>query len=198
MGVEFELKFRAKPDILQKIRQDISGQETVYLMETTYYDTQSGALSGRKITLRRRMENQVSVCTLKTPAKGMGRMEFEVKGPDIEKALPELCKLSEVAELPALLAEGITPLCGAKFQRIAKTVCFEGSVLELALDEGVLTGGGKTLPLCEIEVELKAGAEEAAVKYAKVLAKAYGLQTEHASKFARSRALAKGEAHGTF
>lgn len=198
MGVEFELKFRATPEIVQKIRQDISGKETSYDMETTYYDTRSGALSQRKFTLRRRMENGQSVCTLKTPAKGIGRMEFEVNSPDIEKALPELCKLSGITELPVLLASGIAPLCGAKFQRIAKTLTFEGSILELALDEGVLTGGGKTLPLCEIEVELKKGAEEAAVKYAKALAKTYGLQTEHASKFARSRALAKGETHGTF
>ena len=197
MGVEFELKFRATPDVLRKIRQDISGKETSYDMETTYYDTPAGDLSQKKFTLRRRMENGQSVCTLKTPAKGMGRMEFEVNSPNIEKALSELCKLSGVTELPALLAHGIAPLCGAKFQRIAKTISFEGSILELALDDGVLTGGDKTLPLCEIEVELKEGAEETAVKYAKALAKTYNLEIEHASKFARSRALAKGEAHGT-
>ena len=197
MGVEFELKFRGAPDILQKIRQDISGKETVYHMETTYYDTPDSALSEKKFTLRRRMENGLSVCTLKTPAKGLGRMEFEVNAPDIETAIPELCKLSGIAELSHLLAKGVAPLCGAKFQRIAKTVFFEGSMLELALDEGTLSGGGKTAPFWEIEVELKNGAAETVVKYAKNLATTYGLQTEYASKFARSRALAKGETHGT-
>lgn len=230
MGIEFELKFRAKPEILETLRQQIPGEETLFRMETTYYDTREGALSERKITLRRRMENEVSVCTLKTPVRNVGvddyirprvdvvihpnkaenhlrnaeggvpyernmvgRGEFEVLCDSIEKALPELCKLSGVAELAALTVSGVVPVCGARFTRVAKLVKLSDCTVELALDRGVLTGGGREIPLCEVEVELKSGSREGAVAYALALAGTYGLKQEHNSKFRRALALAKGE-----
>ena len=65
--------------------------------------------------------------------------------------------------------------------------------MEIALDEGVLLGGGRELPIREVEVELKSGSEEAAVAFAKELAAAYGLLPENKSKFRRAQMLAKGE-----
>lgn len=192
MGIEFEVKFRTDPETLQAIAKEVSGEEQIYRMKTTYYDTPTRQLSLRHYTLRLRMENDRAVCTLKTPAAGWGRQEFEVNATAIEDALPELCKLSGVQELPRLLREGIAPLCGAEFTRIARQVCFQGSVLELALDEGVLTGGGRKMPLCEVEVELKEGSEDAALEYAKTLAGRYGLAQEKRSKFSRAKALAEG------
>ena len=192
MGVEFEIKFRATEDILDEIDRSIQGETQHYRMETTYYDTPDGALAARLYTLRRRMENDVSVCTLKTPAGGNGRQEYEVEENTIEDALPRLCKLSQIADLPKLLENGVAPLCGAKFQRIAKTVWFMDSCLEIALDKGVLTGGGKQIDLREVEVELKEGAKEAALGYAAVLAERFGLIPETQSKFKRARDLAKG------
>ena len=193
MGIEFELKFRATPEQQAAIRQQTSGEEQQYVMATTYYDTPSGAMSARKYTLRQRMENEQSVCTLKTPAEGYGRREFEVNSPSIDEAIPELCKLSGIPELPGLLQEGIVPVCGAAFTRIAKTVELKNCTVELAFDTGILTGGGKEIPLCEIEVELKDGDQAAAVAFAKQLSLAYGLIPEHRSKFVRAQALAKGE-----
>ena len=70
---------------------------------------------------------------------------------------------------------------------------FRGAELELALDRGVLLGGGKEIPLCEVEVELKSGAPEDAVAFAETMAKDFGLRPEHKSKFRRALALSKGE-----
>ena len=192
MAIEFELKFRAGPQTLEAISQATLGEGQVWQMETTYYDTPSGALSRRYCTLRRRMENGRSVCTLKTPAEGMGRNEFEVEAPSVQDALDTLCKLSELKELPGLLKEGVVPVCGARFTRIAKTVKTEGCTLELALDQGVLTGGGRERPLCEVEVELKSGTRQGAYAYALHLAATYGLTPEKLSKFRRAQLLAAG------
>ena len=192
MGVEFEIKFRATAEKLAAIDKAVSGNRQVLCMQTTYYDTPDGALAARRYTLRRRKENDISVCTLKTPAQGNGRQEYEVREDTIEAALPTLCKLSEIADLPQLLQKGIAPLCGARFTRIAKEIKFADSVLELALDRGVLTGGGKELPLCEVEVELKEGSQETALAYGALLAERYGLTQETRSKFKRARDLAKG------
>ena len=65
--------------------------------------------------------------------------------------------------------------------------------MELALDEGFLLGGSRDLPLCEVEVELKAGSEDAAAAFALELAQEYGLRPETRSKIARAMALAFGE-----
>ena len=60
----------------------------------------------------------------------------------------------------------------------------------LALDKGVLMGGGKEVPLCEVEVELKEGSDAAALAFAKVLAEEFGLTPEPLSKIARAQELA--------
>lgn len=190
MAIEFELKFRADEAALNTLRRDIAGEEQIFHMHTTYYDGIDDSLSAKKYTLRRRMENDTSVCTLKTPADGLGRREFEVESDTIEEALPVLCKLSGVTELASV---SLKEVCGAKFTRIAKTFTWQGATMELALDHGELYGGGKTLPLCEVEVELKEGSREAVLAYGAFLSAAYGLKPERASKFRRGLALYRGE-----
>lgn len=193
MGIEFEVKFQATPQVQAQIRADVLGEEAIYQMHTTYYDTPTGRLSEKCYTLRRRMENGVSVCTLKAPAGDVARGEWEVVCDDVVRAIPMLCRLGAPADLPELCKEGIVEVCGAKFTRIAKTVCLPQGVLELALDEGVLLGGGKEIPLCEVEVELKEGSREFALGAAGNLMKNYGLTQERKSKFRRALDLAKGE-----
>lgn len=193
MAIEFELKYSATAEQQAAILAATDGPEQHFQMQTTYYDTPDGALSQRHITLRRRMENQRSVCTLKTPSESGGRGEFELECPDIETAIPELCKLSGRSDLRTLLHDGVIPVCGARFTRTAKTIEQTDCTLELAVDRGVLTGGGKEIPLCEVEVELKAGTRESACMYAAALAAIHGLIPENRSKFRRALALYKGE-----
>ena len=194
MGVEYELKFRATAEKQAAIRAEIQGPEQEFDMPTTYYDALDGGLSQRRYTLRRRLENGVSVCTLKTPSTGAGRGEWEVRCDSIEEAIEELCKLGCPENLKELTAGGIKQVCGAKFHRIAKTVQLADGIVELALDQGILMGGGKEIPLCEVEVELKEGSPEMTHSYAIMLAALYGLTPEKGSKFRRALALAKEEA----
>lgn len=193
MGVEYELKFRATPQILQTIDLATAGESCTYQMQTTYYDTPEGALSQRFYTLRCRQENDTAVCTLKAPADGYGRGEWELECDDIHKAISELCKLGAPQDLITLTSPGVVPICGAKFTRIAKTIELAECTVELALDQGMLTGGRKEHPLCEIEVELKSGKPEYCLAYAQQLALAFGLQPERKSKFRRALALSRGE-----
>lgn len=191
MGIEFELKYRATPEILAAVAQAVTGEVRRFAMRTVYYDTPDRALSRRHCTLRRRMENETSVCTLKMPAGALGRAEFELECGSIEAAVPELCKLSGFQEMK-VLASDLTEVCGARFDRLAITVDAGDCTVELALDQGVLMGGGKEVPLCELEVELRSGSREAAAAYAKALALRYGLVPEKQSKFRRASLLAGG------
>ena len=190
MGVEFELKYRLPQEALETIAAKM-GPGAVFEMETAYYDTADAALAKLRWTLRRRYENGVSVCTLKTPAGGAARNEWEVECGSIGEAVPMLCKLGCPENLPALTAPGLVHICGAKFRRMAWKVACGDSVLELALDRGFLLGGGREMPLSELEVELKSGSREAALEYAQLLAEVYGLVPEEKSKFRRALELAK-------
>ncbi len=194
MGREFELKFAAAAQNHADL-QARYGAFTPITMETVYYDTQDHSLSARHITLRRRLENGKSVCTLKTPAAEGGRGEWELECNSIEAAIPELCKLSGMTGLAALTQSGVRQVCGARFTRLAKILTLPDCTVELALDSGVLLGGGREVPLCEIEVEAKSGSEAAVTAFAQALAEEFCLKTEPKSKFRRAMALAEGESH---
>ena len=187
MGREFELKFAATPEILTELYSQWQGWEEIS-METTYFDTIDSRLAESHCTLRCRIENGISVCTMKTPADGYGRGEWDARAPWGNETVKNLFTAANREPIPfgQLIA-----VCGARFTRRAKTVKLPDCTVELALDQGVLLGGGKEIPLCEMEVELKSGSEEAAVEWAGELASRYGLKAERQSKFRRAVMLAQ-------
>lgn len=194
MGREFELKYSCTEEAFAALQQDFAGFTPIE-METTYYDTFDGRLSNNRWTLRRRYENGKSVCTLKTPAPDGSRGEWEIECGSVMAAIPKLVQLGAPLDLMVFCISGVAPVCGAKFTRLAKTLEIPGATVELALDRGILTGGGKEMPLLEVEVELKAGSDNAATAFAYELAEKYGLKTENRSKYRRALGLARGEYH---
>ena len=184
MATELEWKFAATKEAFTALQEAYKDELTPITMETTYYDTQDRVFSSRRHTLRSRLENGVCICTLKTPAE-KGRNEWEVEIPSIQDAAPMLCKLAGVPA-PTALVE----VCGARFTRLAATITLENTTIELALDKGSLLGGGKELPLLEVEIEYKQGNEATAKAFAFALAKQYGLIPETKSKFRRAMDLA--------
>lgn len=192
MGREFELKYQANDRIQAAIRQDFAGFREIS-METTYFDTADGALSAQKVTLRLRRENGVTVCTLKTPLPDGSRGEWECHAQQIREGLSILADLGAPAEILGLAQQELVAVCGAKFIRLAAEVATADGTIELAMDKGILLAGSKNTTLCEVEVELKTGSDEAALAFAQELAAKYGLVPEKHSKFRRALALAKGE-----
>ena len=200
MGIEFEIKLRvpsekilntilADPDILALAQ----GQDREIRMESTYFDTADRLLSGRRWTLRRRRENDRSVVTVKTPAPGRARGEWETEGEDPGLAAPRLCAQGAPSELLELVGRGIVPRCGAQFVRTARMLRLPGgSLAELAADRGILTGGNRQERLVELEVELKEGNEADVENFAKMLREKFCLVEEPMSKFARAARLAEG------
>ncbi len=192
MGREFELKFKAGDTAFAAVFAEFAPFEEIS-METTYFDTPEGALAARHMTLRCRRENAACVCTVKAPIDDYARGEWDVQCEDIHAAIPMLLEKGAPEILGALTKSGIAPKCGAKFTRQAKTVTLPGCTVELALDKGVLLGGGRTENLQEIEVEFKSGMESHAVAFAMDLAGRHGLKKEKSSKFKRAKALAEQE-----
>ena len=189
MGREFELKYRATEALQFEIQKQFAANWQEFQMKTTYYDTETGEARRRHWTLRRRLENGKSVCTVKTPCPDGGRGEWEIECDDIFTAIPKLCQLGGPRALLLLLGQELIPVCAAKFTRQAATLTLEDCTVEIALDRGILRGGDKEIPLCEVEVELKSGSQDAAVAFAEALAEKYSLVPEPKSKYARAVAL---------
>lgn len=189
MGREFELKFRAAEAQLEEIRAAFGPFHTI-IMQTAYFDNPAGEFGRRHWTLRQRMENGVSVCTLKTNLADGGRGEWETECDDLLRAVPQLVAMGAPEELAELTAHGIAPVCGARFTRQAAVLPAGFGRVELALDRGVLVGGGREEPFAEVEVELKSGIDDDAILFAKYLAREFDLVPEERSKLSRARALA--------
>lgn len=198
MGKELEYKL-AVPDtrVLEAILFDKEvaavrrGDYMLYDMATVYYDTPDRAMSLRKWTLRLRQENMDLFATIKTPqGDDHIRGEWTCPAQSIEEAIEKLIEQGAPKELIVLTANGVQPLCMARFSRRAAEVRFaDGTVCELAGDVGVVCAGQKESPICEIEVELKQGDAETAKAFADELCERFSLKEEHLSKFRRAAAL---------
>ena len=189
MGREFELKYAADSQTLAALGKAY-GPFREITMETAYYDTPNRDLNRLRWTLRRRLENGMAVCTVKTPAKDGGRGEWELPCDEIHTAVPALVALGAPEALLELTRDGVREVCAARFTRLAATLTLPQCCVELALDSGSLLGGGKALPFAEVEVELKSGSEEAVASFAGTLAQEYGLVPEPRSKVQRAMELA--------
>lgn len=201
MGREFEVKLRAPgAEALAAVLEDpevtalAQGAGRKLAMESVYYDTPRRELSARRWTLRRRRENERYVVTVKTPAPGRARGEWETEAESILAAVPVLCGMGAPEELKDLTAGGVAPRCGAVFTRIAMDLRLpDGTLAELAADQGALLGGGKEMPFAEVELELKKGSEAEVEEFCRKLCLRHDLSEERLSKFARAAALAEEE-----
>ena len=188
MGREFELKFAATALDHEALRTRFPNLSPIN-METTYYDTPQRLMASRRETLRRRYENGVAVFALKTYLPDGSHGEWETEAASFPEAMEKLRAMG-APNLPDI--DTLVPICGAAFTRSCCLIDVDGGKVELALDQGVLMGAGREIPLCEVEVELKAGSEEALTAFAESLAAELGLKPEYKSKVARARQLADG------
>lgn len=191
MGMEYELKYAATQAQLLALRQTFGEPEAVYRMRTDYYDTPTGQLSAQRYTLRLRLENEEPVYTCKCPLAGNARGEWECRADSLEAAIPLLLDQGAPSALAEVDVQSLCVTCGARFTRQTYTVTTPEAVLELALDDGVLLGGSRELPLQEVEVELKSGPPQAAEAFARGLAAHYQLKPQPLSKHQRASRLGK-------
>lgn len=190
MGRELELKFAASSETLDAMEEKYAPLTPV-TMHTRYFDTPHQAFRGRRWTLRLRLENGRPICTLKTRLSDGSRGEYETESGDIVSAIPALLEQGAPAELEELAREGLEEVCGARFTRLARIIDVPGGQVELALDRGEFTGGGRTLPFTEAEAELKAGPDEVLARFGRALAEEFSLREEPRSKIQRAMALAE-------
>lgn len=149
---EVELKFTCAPlDLAAVWAAAPAGDDVTRELISVYFDTSDHALQKAGVSLRVRESQGLRVQTLKR-GSGLRREEHEspIVGltPDVE--LQPLKRL-----LPA--GESLKPAFNVRVSRRQRTLRYQGAEIEIALDQGEVTGGRARSDICELELELKSG-----------------------------------------
>ncbi|MFT3956628.1 MAG: CHAD domain-containing protein [Piscinibacter sp.] len=204
---EIELKFQVPPARREAVAAAVAGRTAapvVQRLQAAYFDTEARELARAGIALRLRREGSHWVQTLKAGSGDtMLRLEHNVPRagrtatpPPLEPHLHDGTPAGE--RLQALLAErpATALLCQYRtdVRRGLRVLRARGATLELAFDRGTIVAGERSLPLCELEIELQRGSPAALLATARSWVQRHGLWLDTRSKAERGTLLAAGEA----
>jgi inorganic triphosphatase YgiF len=186
---EIELKFLCAPDDLGRVLAAApEGQDDCHELISVYFDTPGLDLQKAGASLRVRESQGRRVQTLKR-GDGLAREEYESP---IAGDAPD----PSLAPLPDLLPNGaqtqLKPAYHVRVTRRQRLLRYEQAEIELAVDQGEVRGGKRASPICEVELELKAGEPAALFDLARELGRAAPLYLSFASKAQRGQALVAG------
>lgn len=198
MTVEIELKLALPPAQVARLKRHAllaeAGRPLRRQLVSVYFDTPELDLMRAQAALRVRRVGRGWVQTVKIGGGSAGglhqRPEWETPtaggAPE-----PERFDAPAAKDLltPAHLAR-LRPVFETHFWRNAWTLPLAGGgSIEVALDQGEVSGGGRTQPICEVELELKSGQPAALYDLALALAADFDLRPDPVSKAERGYAL---------
>src|SRR3954470_13609107 len=164
-------------------------------LKSVYYDTPERTLRRNGLSLRVRQSGARFVQTVKTDAVDdpLRRGEWEASvpslAPDLTLAMPF------IPEKPRgqLEAKPLEAVVTADVHRHARMIDLPSGTVEIAFDRGELTAGDRSLPVSEIELELKSGSASAIFEIALRLAEHGDVMPSIRTKSARGFDLAAGK-----
>lgn len=195
---EIELKLAASPEALETLRgadliaRHARNQGVTRRLDAVYYDTPDRLLDRNGLSLRVRRSGRRHVQTLKRSSSGdpLARDEWEVALPEGALDLT-LLPLAEIGEPLASLSAGqLAPVFATRVRRRVRRLDYAGALIEIAFDDGTIEAGEKSLPVAEVELELKEGEPAALYEFGLALLDIAALQIETQSKSARGYGLA--------
>jgi len=200
---EVELKFQVPAKRRREVAAAVAGRAPArrVRLQAAYVDTTDRLLAEHGIALRLRREGRVWVQTLKGPVgDGLSRVEHNVErgaaadAPSVDPALHAALPLG--ARLAELLAQrpdaALVVLFRTDILRRTRIVRTRLGSVELAFDEGSIVAGDARLPVCELEIELKAGSPAAVLATAQQWVARHGLCLDTRTKAERGDLLARG------
>src|SRR5512139_1621430 len=196
---EIELKLTLPPGQTEAFVKRMARRRTTPVQQalvTRYFDTPDFALSAQGVALRVRRVGRRWLQTLKTEGERQGglsrRAEYEMPvsggAPDWRRFPAEALAL-----VPEALRTQLVPVFETRFKRTAWQIAGKrGAQIEVALDVGEVRAGERTQPICEIELELKAGQPDALFALALEWAGDFGCLPFDVSKAERGVRLVHG------
>lgn len=176
MAEELEIKLSLTPDNLLKALSWLQAQPEAESgskksLVNCYYDTPSADLNSQKAALRVRQAGSQYIQTLKTRGEFVNgahrreEWEWPVSGPNLSLGLLADTSLGDRVNLARL-----APVFETNFTRQVVMLNDGDAVIECALDEGIIVGGGQEAPLHEVEFELVSGDSNRLLVWAERLA----------------------------
>lgn len=201
MGRELELKLEIDPNQADRLRSMpmLEGRSQAERLTSTYFDTPKGKLKRNGWALRVRRQGNAWVQAAKKTGNGPGlfereEWEAEVKGPE-----PELQALA-ATPLRELIKPGqfrqLDPVFQSDVERSSWTLQVGETAIELSLDQGEISAGASSEPVCQLELELREGDVAALLATAKRIARRVPVRLAVQSKSDLGRALASGKRDG--
>ncbi|WP_313655218.1 inorganic triphosphatase [Pantoea sp.] len=201
MTIEIELKFIATSQAAGKLAERLATlphqHQAARELTNIYFETDDNQLRRWDMGLRIRGVDKRYEMTLKAAGQTLGglhqRPEYNV---DLSEPVLDIARLPE-AIWPqgtdvAALQQRLQPLFTTHFQREVWLITTGNSEIEVAFDQGEVTAGELSEPLCEIELELKRGERQDLLAFAQELVALGGLRMGSLSKAARGYQLAQG------
>ncbi|MDG1751816.1 MAG: CYTH domain-containing protein [Thalassotalea sp.] len=196
MSTEVELKYLTlSDDVSAKVfsllkERELSFSHNVKHLSNCYFDTAELALRHLDMGLRIRICGSHIEQTIKTVGIVIGglhqRPEYNV---DITSSFPELALFpTEIwpnSEDAQRLQAQLIPLFNTDFTRETWLITLENSVIELAFDQGSISSSGRSIDICELELELVSGDKHGLFTLAQYLFNAISLRPGTQSKAAR-------------
>lgn len=192
---EIELKLALAPAQLNTLLCHAALAETPQRqhLSNTYFDTPAGDMANARIAVRLRQVDDRVLQTVKTAGHGGGglstRQEWEWQVPSPQLDQHGLAALPPFNGSLGTVISALRPALRTDFTRRSWQIDWQGSHIELVLDEGEIVRGGAQAAICEVELELKAGEPEALWGLALTLAESVPLRPSDTSKAARGNAL---------
>ena len=182
MALETELKLAiAAKDVPALLAHPLLAAEPSQRQRlvSTYFDTPQRALLGRRVAVRQRRVGRQTLLTVKTAGTVIGglarRGEWEAPTPPGRFDFVALVDDTALAAELQALASALLPVFTTDFTRRSWLITYRKALIEVALDRGRITsvapGGPRSVPLLELELELKEGPPDALFSLARKLRK---------------------------
>ncbi len=175
------------------------GSLEVFPISSEYFDTEDLRLTHERVAFRVRKEGRRYIATVKWNGhseSGMHERE-ENNVPVSEKEMSdptvEIFRQSSMYERLKQLIGGrkLSVLMTTDFERRQVRLDSGNVICEMSFDTGSVCCGGRTAPICEMEIELYSGSREEMEKIGDYVSEKYGLEPENKSKFGRGLELKK-------
>jgi triphosphatase len=203
---EIELKFQVPPARRDAVAAAVAGRAGMAVeqrLQAAYFDTEARDLAREGIALRLRREGPRWVQTLKAGSgDALRRHEHNVARPGRGAVAPALDPTLHDGTPPGQRLRAVldalpdAPLrCQYRtdVRRRTRALRVRGAVLELAFDRGSIVAGERSLPLCELEIELLRGEPAALLTTVRTWVLRHGLWLDTRSKAERGTLLAAGQ-----
>lgn len=189
---EIELKFVLPEDQAEPVWQAMGGAEAKpAALTSVYFDTAGRRLRRSGVALRVREKKGVFVQTVKSGG-GVARGEWETAIPTAAPDRSALAGTPAAALLPK--KADLLPAFSVRVQRRAIELQEGRSRIEACLDTGEIRAGGRSVPVREIELELRHGEVGDLFALARRLMADAPLTLSFTTKAGRGYQLADGEA----